>query len=247
MKEWKTLIYDIETSPCIGFFWGTGKTVIGHNQIWKPGKIICIAYRFTYWPEGEVKTLKWDPAQSDEKMVKKFYDIACKADIIVGHNGDAFDKKWINTRLAYYEHPTIKHVDTEDTLKLCRREFRLPSYRLDFICKFFKIPGKLSTSSDLWERVVRYNDRKALTDMVEYCANDVLILGQLWDRIYPYVDHKLNRAVMKGESACPECGSNSYQKWGVRRTRAGEFDRFKCNDCAHVFRSSKSNFTVEMR
>lgn len=243
----KILIYDIEVSPCQGWFWRTGKTVIGHNQIWSPGKIICISYRFTDWPDTKVVNLKWDSTQSDEKLVKQFYKVAEEADVIVGHNGDSFDKKWINTRLAYYEHPTIRHVDTEDTLKMCRRQFNMASFRLDYICKFFKIPGKLSTSSDLWERVVRFNDRKALKEMGEYCDNDVIILDKLWKRIYPYVNHKINMSVYTGSDVCPECGDKEYSKWGTRMTRAGTYQRFRCNKCCHVFSDKKMVTSAEMR
>jgi len=228
----KTLIYDIETSPCLGWFWGTGKQRINANQIRRPGKIICISYRFQHWPEGKVKNLKWDRKMSDEKMVRKFAQIADDADIIVGHNGDRFDKRWINTRLAYFGHPTIRHLVSEDTLKQARTEFYLPSYRLDFMCKFFKIPGKLSTSSSLWEEVVFNNNRHALQEMVDYCDNDVLILSMLYDRIYPYVKHKISKSVFYDRAnSCPSCGSVHLQKRGFLYTAAAKKQRYQCIDC----------------
>lgn len=237
----KTLIYDIETSPCLGWFWRSGKQVVGAHQIRRPGKIICISYRFTHWPKGKIKNLRWDHKQSDKKMVLRFADIANKADIIVGHNGDGFDKKWLNTRLAYYEQPTLRHLVTEDTLKQSRQQFNLPSHRLDFLCKYFKIGGKLSTATGLWERVVFDNDKESLQQMVDYCDQDVLILDKLYKRIYPYVNHKINMAVVKGNpESCPDCGKSEIQKRGFTYTRAGKFQRYSCTSCGHWFKTGRN-------
>lgn len=241
IKKPSVLIYDIETSPCLGWFWRSGKTVIGAHQIRRPGKIICLSYRFTHWKAGRVEHLKWSAKQSDEKMVKKFYDIAADADIIVGHNGDSFDKKWLNTRLAYYNVPTLKHTITEDTLKQTRKQFALPSFKLDFICKFFKIPGKLSTTTGMWERVLFDNCRKSLAEMVSYCDQDVLILDKLYHRIYPYVDHKINMAIYNNNPlACPECGGTNTHKRGFMYTRGGKFQRYQCTDCGNWFKDGRN-------
>ena len=235
------LIYDIETSPCTGWFWRTGKQVIGANQIRRPGKIICLSYRFTDWEDGRVEHLKWSAKHCDEKLVKKFYKIAVEADILVGHNGDGFDKKWLNTRLAYHKHPTLKHTITEDTLKQTRQQFALPSFKLDFLCKFFKIPGKLSTTTGMWERVVFDNCRKSLTEMVAYCDQDVLILDKLYHRIYPYVNHKISLSVYNSEpTICPVCGSNNVQARGYQVTKTGKFQRYQCQDCGNWFRGGRN-------
>ena len=224
MNKPKILIYDIETAPCLGWFWRTGKTSIGAHQIIRPGKIICISYRFSNWPEGKVKNLRWKSKKRDNRfsipftdkdMVIKFYDIAEKADILVGHNGDNFDRKTINARLAYYRHPTLQHHMTEDTLKQSRLQFNLPSQRLDFLCKYFNIPGKLATSTGLWQRVVFDGNKSDLNQMVDYCDQDVLILNSLYDRIWPYVKHRLNIGVFNNTtSSCPQCGSKDRENKG---------------------------------
>lgn len=246
----RTLIYDIEVAPCLGWFWRTGKTIIGANQIIRPGKIICISYRFTDWEEGRVKSLSWKPKNrknrfsyrfSDKDLVIKFAKIAEKADIIVGHNGDSFDKKYVNARLAYYEQPTLKHLITEDTLKQSRQQFNLPSQRLDFLCKYFNLPGKLSTTVGLWERVVFYEDKESLEQMISYCEQDVLILDSLYKRLFPYVKHKINRGVFNQTAhACPDCGGVDVQKRGFSYTRSGKYQRFQCTSCGNWFRDGNN-------
>lgn len=237
----RTVIYDIEVSPCQGWFWQTGTQYIGAHNIREAGKIICISYRFMDWPKGKVKSLKWDKNQCDKKMVHKFYEEVKDAELLVGHNGDQFDKKWINVRLAAHGLPTLKFNETEDTLKQVRKQFKLPSYRLDFLCKYFKIGGKLATTSDLWEEIVFNNCKKKLKEMVEYCNNDVLILEELYRTIYPYVDHKMNLAVMhRDPSICPQCASTNIIKRGFKYLKSGIFQRYTCNECGHRYRDGKN-------
>ena len=240
-SDLKTIIYDLEVSPCIGWFWQTGTQYIGAHNIRESGKIICVSYRFTHWKKGVVKHLVWDKKQCDKKLVKDFYEIAKSADLIVGHNGDGFDKKWLNARLAYHHLPTLSHVNTEDTLKQVRREFKLPSYRLDFLCKYFNIGGKLATSSDLWTGVVFDKCKKKLKQMVQYCDNDVLILAELYNRLYPYVQHKYNRAVLENKpDICPKCGSNETKLEGFAYTKVGKYQRKSCKNCGTWFRNGRN-------
>ena len=246
IKKPIVLAYDLETSPCLSWVWSTGKQNVGANQILRPGKIICVSYRFLHWPEGKVKNLRWKKKKrdnrfsipfTDKELVIKFAKIAAKADILVGHNSDNFDNKWLNTRLAYYRQPTLRHHMTEDTLKQARRQFRLPSFRLDFLCKYFNIPGKLSTPTGLWQKVVFDGCPDALDTMVSYCDNDVLIQAALYEHLYDYVHHTLNLGTFNGlTEICPQCGSKHRQKRGYRYTNLGKFQAYICLNCHHWYR-----------
>lgn len=252
----KLLLYDIETAPDIFWGWGTGKRVIGANQLIRPGKIICISYRFLDWPKHKVKSLAWEPKKkanrfsyqwSDEKMLREFYEIAQHADILVGHNGDQFDCKTVNLRLAYYNIGSLRHAISEDTLKQSRQAFRSPSYKLDFLCKYFNIPGKLSTPTGLWEKVALEDCTESLKIMRKYCDNDVFILSEFFLRIYPYINHKLVIAPSTSALICPQCSSAKSINWGTRRIKTGLYQRLRCNNCCHVFPGSKIANQKEMR
>lgn len=238
----KTLIYDCEVTPCLSWVFQTGKQNVTSNQILRPGKIICISYRFTDWPDGKVKHLTWEPKQrknrfsyrwSDKKLVEDFYKIAKSADVIVGHNGDSFDCKVVNARLAYYGIGSITHMVSEDTLKQSRRNFRLPSHKLDFLCKYFNLPGKLATTTDLWQQTAFYDNKKSLKEMVKYCDQDVLILEQLYHKIYPFVQHKIQTnpfTTIPGH--CPVCQSTAYIKYGYYTSNVR---KLRCKDCGKVY------------
>lgn len=240
-REPRVLLYDLEVSPCVAWVWGSGQQFVGAHQLMNSGKIICIAYSFSHWEPNKVKHLMWDSKQDDKTMLEKFLEVAAKADVIVGHNGDSFDKKWVNARCAYHNLPTLQGTITEDTYRQMKREFRLPSFKLGYVCKYFNIPGKLSTNSDLWQDVTFRNDRNALKDMVAYCDNDVLILKELYKRMFPYVVHKINRAVFNGDKdSCPRCGSKNLVRNGCAFTSTGKYRRYRCNDC-HSYHKDGTN------
>jgi len=39
----------------------------------------------------------------------------------------------------------------------------------------------------------------------------------------------------KMEKICPECGSDKIVKHGIRITRKGNKQKYKCKNCAHIF------------
>ena len=99
-KKFKRLYFDIETSPNVVFSWNVGyKLNIDHKSILKERAIICICWKW----EGESKVhyLTWNKGD-DKKMVQEFAKIINSADEVLGHNGDAYDIKWLRTRCIYH-------------------------------------------------------------------------------------------------------------------------------------------------
>ena len=91
-KTARVLIYDLETSPNIGWFWRAGyKQNIQPNQIIKERAIICVSYKWL--GEDQVYNLNWDKNQDDKFLIEQFVEVLNEADLIVAHNGDNFDLK----------------------------------------------------------------------------------------------------------------------------------------------------------
>ena len=62
------LVFDIEVSPCQGWFWRPGYGInVPASNVRKYGKIICIAWQW----EGEkkIRTVRWDKNQDDGKLL----------------------------------------------------------------------------------------------------------------------------------------------------------------------------------
>lgn len=229
----KVMFMDIETSPCLGWFWRTGKQVVSSDQVLDHTKIICICYMWE--GEDKVHTLTWDRKQDDKKMLEKFSKETAKADCVIGHNGDNFDIKHVQARLAFHRLPPIDIVLTDDTLKMVRNKFNLASYKLGYLGEYFGVGRKLETGGGikLWLHVWLENNRRKLEEMCKYCRKDVKLLADVYECIKPYVKHKLNRAMFSEERVCPKCGSGKLIKHGTRRVVSNLQlkQRWLCQDC----------------
>lgn len=245
MKERKPkiLYYDIETSPLLVWSWRIGQKVnLTHDQIYEhsPFGIICVCYKW----EGEKKihSIDWGLEEQDtESLIKKFDEVYSQADIAIGHNGDNFDAKHINTHRLLKGLPPVNWVQSEDTLKQVRRHFKLPSNKLDYLSHVLLGEGKAPMSFQDWIDIVQYKKKKALNKMVKYCKRDVMLLEKVENIISPYVDKRVHRGLLKGKArdACPCCGHEECHRWGVYTTKAGQYQRHRCLKCLHVWKDSR--------
>lgn len=245
----KRLFFDIEKSYCIGWFWQPGfKLRITADQIIKESKIICICYKWQH--EDKVRVLKWDAEQDDKKVLEEFVHVIGDADEIVAHNGDKYDMKELRTRCIKHGVLVFPKYRTIDTLKKARSLFNFPSNRLDEIGRFLNVGRKIENERGLWDKVCLENDRRALTDMVNYCMQDVLLLEEIFYAMSPYIDHNTNFAVKLGRDkwACPECASERVELSHTDTTPMGYIKRhMKCNDCRKFFHISNKTYLRYLR
>lgn len=172
------------------------------------------------------------------------------ADECVAHNGDKFDIKWVRTRCAYHNINYPDKIDSFDTLKKARKQFKLNSNKLDYIAKFFKLGEKKDTGGfQLWVDVIN-NDKNALQKMVEYCEQDVLILEKVFHKIYQYSEVNLHTGVVYGDErwTCPKCGSSKIKNNGVRVTKTGmSRQRLKCKTCSANWTVSEALYKTYLK
>ncbi len=225
----RRLIFDIETSPCLGWFWRPShQTSIGYHQILEQAKIICICYKWQ--GQDKIYSLKWDSKQNDKAMVKKFIQIMSKADEVIGHNCDKFDTKWIRTRAIYHRLNMPPDYKSIDTLKESRKGFNFPSNRLDAICKYLGIGEKIKTTEQLWMDIWRKKSAKAMNEMVKYCKMDVLILEEYFKILNEYIKPKIR--ISNNRAECPDCGGSHMIIRGYVHTLSGTTNvKLQCQDC----------------
>jgi len=225
----RRLIFDIETSPCLGWFWRPShQTSIGHHQILEQAKIICICYK--WHDQDKIYSLKWDSKQNDKAMVKKFIQVMSKADEIIGHNCDKFDTKWIRTRAIYHRLNMPPEYKSIDTLKESRKGFNFPSNRLDAICKYLGIGEKIKTTEQLWMDIWRRKSSKAMNEMVKYCKMDVLILEEYFKILNEYIKPKIR--ISSNRAECPDCGSDHMIIRGYHTSLSGLVSvKLQCQAC----------------
>lgn len=242
--EAKVLIYDIETSPNIGWFWSAGfKKNISHNQIIKERAIICVSYKWL--GESQVYNLTWDNDQNDKFLIEQFVEVLNEADLIVAHNGDNFDLKWIKTRALYHRIPMLPKYNQFDTLKLAKAKLYLNSNKLDYISKFLGHEGKIKTDIDLWLDIIFKKDKIALNQMLEYCDEDVRQLENVYNEL-KYLDNpKLHLGVLNGETkqTSPITGSVNIKHIKVVTTNRGTIKHImQDKDTNRYFEMSDTNY-----
>ena len=230
----RRLFLDIETSYIrVGVFALNSKSnaYISHKQILPDGdaKIICACWKWA--GERKVLSSEWTKGdQCDKRVVKTLISEMDTATEIVMQNGDRFDLRWIRGRALYHRLPMKANYPTLDTLKKSKKQFYLPSYRLDFLGNHLLGENKLPTEFKLWMDIVEHNSPAGMKRMIRYCAQDVRMLEKLFDRIAPYIDPITSVAEYRGD--CPWCGGKKLKMNGTRRRASGIlYQDLKCWDC----------------
>jgi hypothetical protein len=242
----KILFYDLETSLQLAAVFQ-----LAHNDYIQPEAlvseryIICAAWRW----EGESKIhtvsvlddskrYNRDP-YDDLHVVKTLHKVMSDADIIVAHNGDSFDKRYIDTRAMIHGLDPLPPIQSIDTYKVAKSRFYLNSNKLNYIGNLLKVGEKIKTSPGLWMRVLN-GDKKAVQEMIEYNKQDIVLLQEVFNKLKPYINNFPNIELFGGEG-CPRCGSEHIQSRGVHRAITRSYQRFQCQECRGWFRRLKAD------
>ncbi|MAZ23222.1 MAG: hypothetical protein CMB22_00245 [Euryarchaeota archaeon] len=237
----KILFFDIETAPNLSYIWGQWQQdAIEHVREWY---ILCFSYKWEHQKRTNVVSLddfemyKEHP-EDDFAVVHQLWKLLDEADIVIGHNSDAFDIKKANARFAYHNMGPTSHYQTVDTLKLARRHFKFNSNRLGHLGEHLGLGSKEATGGfQTWEGCMR-GDTKAWGLMKKYAKQDVDLLVDVYERLRPWATTHPNRNVIDSTShGCPTCGSNKLQKRGKRTTRTMIYQTYQCTRCRSYCRS----------
>lgn len=231
----KILAFDIETFPMEAWTWGVWQQNIGLNQIKNPGIVASWAAKWFGSDEIILNSLnRTDPAT----LHRELHELLMRADVVVTYNGKKFDVPWVQAGFVIQglPPPTFQHIDL---LHVVRKQFKFPSYKLEYVVKALGIGEKMANEGfELWKRCMA-GDEDAWAKMEEYNVHDTLLLEALYDRVLPYISNHPNRSVVEG-LVCPACGSAHYKKDGLRRTKAGIYQKYSCNDCGFPFRGNEN-------
>lgn len=171
--------------------------------------------------------------KSDRELVCHLWKMMDEADVIIGHNGDAFDLKKANSRFLTHGLTPPAPYKSIDTLKLARRNFKFDSNKLDNLGKYLGVGKKLPhTGINLWLGCMA-GDMKSWAVMKRYNAQDVLLLEKVYLKIRPWGTHPDLRHYTKLEG-CPACQSTNVIRRGFNH-RKKDRPRFNCRDCGKWF------------
>lgn len=245
--EAKILLLDIETAPALVHAWGLYDQNVGVNQVVKDGYILMWAAKWLGKKEilHNAVCYHGNPDKYDSKaeavITKAIWTLMDEADIIIAHNGDDFDLKWLNATFIKHHLPPVSSYKTVDTLKALRSNARFLSNKLEFMSKKLMLGSKIDTGGfELWTNCMN-GDTKAWKDMVHYCEHDVRLLERLYLAIRPYIKNHPNLGAYsnKGVQMCSNCGSQRLRSKGYDYTVKNAYRRLICFDCGRTCRDSR--------
>jgi len=242
----KILLFDIETSPNASYNWGWWKQNIQHQQIIFPWMIISWAGKWLYEAKcfGDVLSVEEAKGHDDKRVCESLLKAFNDADIIIAHNGKKFDDKRSKTRFFINELQPPEPYQMIDTLEHFRKEFVMPSNRLDYLISLLYDDSKLPTEFALWPKCLNWfnsfskeEQQESLDYMFKYNKKDVYTLEDLYIELRPWIKNHPNIGLYmnaEGET-CTHCGSSDLSETGSDYyTGVNRFTSLRCNNCGAI-------------
>jgi hypothetical protein len=222
----RILFLDIETKLAEVYTFGIRDQHIGHKQIKTSGGISCVGLKFS--DERRVRVWsEWEHGY--DTMLREVHAALCEADAVATYNGVKFDIPKLTGAFMVAGLPPLPHLTQIDIYKAVRRMGFICN-KLDYIAPLLGLGSKVKHEGmELWIKVLN-GDAKAQAKMSRYCAGDVRLTEDVFNRVRPYIqDHPyLGRAK---SFECANCGSSHLQRRGYQRTRAFITERLQCQGC----------------
>jgi len=242
--EPKLLFMDIETAPILMTSWSMRSPDAGAVYVLRDTYILMASYK--WYTSKTVKTIALPDFPRYKRNRHDDKDLCCvlrelldAADIVIAHNGDAFDIKKINSRLITNGFKPPSPFKTIDTLKAARRAFKFDSNKLDNIGRYLDEGRKIpNTGAALWQGCVEEGDPKAWRTMRRYCKQDTELLARVYERVKPWMANHPDLNVWKdyrSRVGCPTCQSLNTQRRGIGVKLKRKYYRFQCRDCGSWF------------
>lgn len=233
MPEPKILLFDIETAPALVYTFSLFKPIIGIDQIVEPPRVICWSAKW-YGRKQILYASEYEDGYAE--MLRGLWELLNEADAVVGYNSDGFDIPWMNGEFAKQGWKQPAPYIKVDLWKLAKQNFRLISGKLDYLALTMVGDRKVSHEGfTLWKSCINPVDSPdkaaAWKRMKAYGIKDTVLLEPLFELLRPMM-RNLNYGLWAepGTLACTHCGSTDVQKRGFRRTTAGVFQRYQCNE-----------------
>jgi hypothetical protein len=228
-------LLDIETQPNQVYTWGKWEqNVLAYER---HGYIMGFAAKQVGQSKMTVRALpdytlyKIDP-HSDQALVKDLWDIFNSSDVIIAHNGNAFDTKRCYSGFLKWNLPPPAPCKFVDTKLVAKRVLRQDSNSLADLASYFGLGSKVRTGGiDLWMDCAK-GVKAAWKKMKAYNAHDVILLEAVYKKMLPYMNNHPSYNLLTGHKlGCPNCGSLNTQRRGYSMSRVTRSARYQCNDC----------------
>lgn len=219
---------------------------VSPSEVERWGRTICLAYRWGW--TGKVEFIaEWQEGR--EAYLRKIVELFEEADVLVGHNSEAFDYRHLAGDVMMdlgVALPSVKHIDT---LKLARKHANWEANHLDTLTTRLGIPAKTDKYRiDVAEAAVA-GDEKAQRRIASYNRGDVRATTGLAKALLPWSG--VNLGLYEDDPSrpvCPGCGSRNLERRGFLVKVALRYQRWQCRACGKWSSSKRADGpSVEMR
>jgi DNA polymerase elongation subunit (family B) len=242
----KVLLFDIETTPHLGFTWGKyDQTVVGFS---KHSHLLSFSAK---WLREAIVTKGLidypgyrKDRHNDKALIQDLWRLLDEADIVVAHNGRAFDTKKVNARFSFHHIAPPAPYKIVDTKEMSKKYFNFTSNSLDDISQYLGVGKKMPTAGfELWLDCMA-GVPEAWATMKAYNAHDVVLLEAIYLHMLPWMEQHPNMSSLMEGTVCPKCGSTHIHSRGEIRTQSSVYRKFQCQDCGGWGRSVKRERSI---
>lgn len=228
----KILHIDVETRPMIVYAWGLFKQNLSIKHIVEPGSTLCFAAKWNGDKNNKI-VFKSVYEHGREEMVKTAHELIDEADVLVHYNGKRFDYPVLKQEFLLFGLSPPSPVRHVDLLETARKEFKLPSNKLDYVAQTLGVGSKLEHKGlDLWRGCMN-DDKQSWKTMKRYNIQDVIILEKVYNKLLPWVHIHPNHALYNDSNVpvCVNCGSTHLHKRGFAHTHTMTYQQYQCQSC----------------
>jgi hypothetical protein len=224
----RILFLDIETKLIEVYSFGIRDQHIAHTQIKDLDRsartIHCVGLKWA--GERKVRVLsEWTDGYRG--MIEGVHEALCEADAVATYNGCSFDLPKLDGQFALLDlglPPKPTNIDIYKTA----RKWGFPSSKLDYIAPVFGLGSKVKHPGlQMWKDVYE-GCEKAQAKMARYCAGDVRLTEEVYNRAKPYIR---NFPRLRSGGECSTCQSDNVQRRGYNYSKLFKTERVFCLDC----------------
>ncbi len=232
----KILLYDIETSPSLGYYFELYKE---GNIVWNEKSWYIMSFSWKWLGESTTHVLSLPDfpqykrdKENDIRLCYELWKLFDEADIVIAHNGNSFDQKKANARFIYHGFTPPSPYKEIDTKLVAKRHFKFDSNKLTDLGKYLGCGQKLETGGfGLWQKCMK-GDLDAWKLMCKYNKQDVVLLEQIYLKLRPWMkSHPVTKAFETSNPVCPNCDSGKTQKRGTALCGQSTYkQRYQCRN-----------------
>jgi hypothetical protein len=223
-----------------GPFWdlNSWKHTIGYRlppaSVVRWPRTICAAWRW-YGNKRVEFAAEWDEG-GREAFLRKVWDAYDAAEIVYGHNVDAFDTKKLQGEWTLIGLGKPSPFTSVDTLKVARRALGFESNQLGALCERLGIPTKVDKYDPDVAQAACDGDVKAQRRLRIYNQGDIVASEALVDRIRGLIPGHPHIGLYTGdEDCCGACGGK-LEPSGFAPTAVTLYAAYRCTNCQAWYR-----------